>query len=63
MAVVATIDPIKVLRIFDTWEDAQDYAKANPDHFLSASKHETREQSITFAKYLQSMTPDYEIVE
>jgi hypothetical protein len=56
---VASIDPIKVIKIFESWEAASDYADEHEDQFLSISTHKNLRQAKAFAIYLHRMTPDW----
>ena len=58
---VASIDPIKVIMIFECWEAASEYADNHPDQFLSISTHKNMKAAKAFAHYLHRMTPDWKL--
>jgi hypothetical protein len=58
---VASIDPIKVIKIFESWDAASQYAREHPDQFLSVSTHKNMKAAKGFAKYLHDMTPDWKV--
>ena len=58
---VASIDPTKVIKLFESWGAAKQYAVDNPDHFVSVSLHEDESAAIAFANELHEMTPEWSL--
>jgi len=58
---VASIDPIKVIKLFESWDAATQYAVDNPDHFVSVSLHKDEGAAIAFANELHEMTPEWTV--
>lgn len=59
--VVASIDSINVIMIFECLEAASEYADEHPDQNLSISVHKGMKEANRFAHYLHRMNPEWKL--
>ena len=59
--VVASIDSIKVIKIFECLEAASEYADNHPDQNMSVSVHKSMKDANRSAYHLHLMNPDWKL--